>query len=90
MSLKIAFHSSDEINIYFIIYSKKIESTNELGVRLPSITSFLFGNHKMYGLTAVGGECSLFFSPCTINNGDCSDGQICLVNLNVPTGRVCL
>lgn len=49
----------------------------------------LFGNHKMYGLTAVGTECPIFYNPCQVNNGDCASNTICLVNPTVPSGKHC-
>lgn len=69
--------------------SKKIESSNEQGVRYPGIVNPLFGNHKMYGVTAVTTECELFSSQCQFNNGDCPSNSICLVNPNAPSGRFC-
>lgn len=70
-------------------FSKKIESTDQYGAKYPSLSSPLFGNHKMYGLTTIGGECPLFYSPCLINNGDCPSGKICLVNPSIQTGQIC-
>lgn len=73
----------------FFFFRKKIESTDQNGSRYPGIASPLFGNHKMYGLTAVTEDCPLFFSPCQNNNGNCPAHQICLVNPISPSGQSC-
>lgn len=68
---------------------KKIESSDEQGVRYPGIANPLFGNHKMYGVAAVTADCELFYNQCQINNGDCPKNTICLANPNAPSGRFC-
>lgn len=70
-------------------YRKKIESVDHQGNRLAAIASPLFGNHKMYGITAVVDKCPLFYSPCQVNNGDCKNDRICLVNTRSPSGKAC-
>uniref|UniRef100_A0A182XKY2 Nidogen n=1 Tax=Anopheles quadriannulatus TaxID=34691 RepID=A0A182XKY2_ANOQN len=69
--------------------TKKIESINLYGVRQKPINSPVFGNHKMYGMTAVTDKCPLFHSPCVSNNGDCPEDKICLINPRAPSGRSC-
>ncbi|KAG4067397.1 hypothetical protein HA402_011951, partial [Bradysia odoriphaga] len=69
--------------------TKKIESVDHQGNRLTPISSPLFGNHKMYGITAVVEKCPLFYSPCQVNNGDCKSDRICLVNTRSPSGKAC-
>lgn len=68
---------------------KKIEAVDSNGIRKAGIPAPLFGNHKMYGMTAVTDRCPLFYSPCMINNGDCPVGRICLANPRSPAGRSC-
>ncbi|XP_035915634.1 nidogen [Anopheles stephensi] len=69
--------------------TKKIESINLYGVRQKAINSPVFGNHRMYGMTAVTDKCPLFHSPCVINNGDCTEDKLCLINPRAPSGRSC-
>uniref|UniRef100_A0A182NFC0 Nidogen n=1 Tax=Anopheles dirus TaxID=7168 RepID=A0A182NFC0_9DIPT len=69
--------------------TKKVESINLYGVRQKPINSPVFGNHKMYGMTAVTDKCPLFHSPCVINNGECPEDKICLINPRAPSGRSC-
>lgn len=75
--------------VFYCLNRKRIEISDDSGKRYPGISSILFGNHKMYGMTAVTSECPLFFSQCQINNGDCPPNSICLVNPNQPSGRHC-
>lgn len=56
---------------------------------MAGIRSPLFGNHKMYGMTAVTNECPLSYSACQTNNGDCPEKRLCLVNQRSPSGRSC-
>lgn len=69
--------------------TKKVESINVYGEREKGIPSPVFGNHKMYGMTAVTDKCPLFYSPCVVNNGDCTEKRICLSNPRAPSGRGC-
>lgn len=66
-----------------------MESINAYGEREKGIPSPVFGNHKMYGMTAVTDKCPLFYSPCVVNNGDCTEKRICLSNPRAPSGRGC-
>lgn len=74
---------------FYYCNRKKIEISDSIGTRYLGISSVLFGNHKMYGMTSVGTECPLFYNPCQVNNGDCASNTICLVNPNVPSGKHC-
>lgn len=72
-----------------LLIRKKIESSDVNGRKFDGIPSPLFGHHKMYGMTAVTGECPLAATVCQIDNGDCPDDTICLSNVNDESGRTC-
>uniref|UniRef100_A0A182JJM2 Nidogen n=1 Tax=Anopheles atroparvus TaxID=41427 RepID=A0A182JJM2_ANOAO len=80
---------TDELFYWTDWITKKIESINLYGVRQKPINSPVFGNHKMYGMTAVTDKCPLFHSPCVINNGECPENTVCLINPRAPSGRSC-
>lgn len=74
----------------FIFYfdRKKIESIDNDGIRKLGVSGPLFGNHKMYGMTATTDKCPIFYTQC-LHNGECPDNKICLNNQNAPSGRSC-
>lgn len=75
---------------FCFIFSKKVESTDHNGNLLQPIQpNPLFGNFKMYGVTAITDACPLFHSLCLVNNGDCPADTICLPNSRAPSGRSC-
>lgn len=71
-------------------FSKKIETIDLYGNRLPGYNSPLFGSHKMYGAVAVTERCEHYQTPCTrIFNGGCPEDRICLTNPFAPAGISC-
>lgn len=69
--------------------TKKIESIDLNGNRKSGIQTPLFSSHKMYGMTAVIDRCPIYFSVCIINNGDCPNNNICIVNPQSSSGKTC-
>lgn len=69
-------------------FRKKIESIDNDGNRKPGLQGPLFGNHKMYGMTATTEKCEIYYTQC-LHNGECPDDRICLNNLNAPSGKSC-
>lgn len=63
---------------------------DQYNTRQPGLSSAIFGNNKMYGMTSVTDNCPLYSSECQINNGDCPANYLCLVNRQLPSGRACL
>lgn len=74
----------------FLIFSKKIESVDFDGYRKDGIQAPLFGQNKMYGMTAITDNCPVYFSTCH-DNGQCPSETICLANHRAQSdGRSCI
>ncbi|KFB51815.1 AGAP008193-PA-like protein [Anopheles sinensis] len=68
--------------------SNTIESIDKRGERQPP-KMFNWSANIFTALNAVTDICPTFYSPCAINNGDCPESTICLLNPRTPSGKIC-
>lgn len=80
----------NQLTYVHISCSRKIEVADRDGVRKSALTGPLFGNHKMYGMTAVTDVCTHYHSICLQENGGCPSDRLCIPNPRAPSGRACL
>uniref|UniRef100_A0AAG5DIG3 Peptidase S1 domain-containing protein n=1 Tax=Anopheles atroparvus TaxID=41427 RepID=A0AAG5DIG3_ANOAO len=90
LTLPHRFTLTDKLIYWTNLKSETIESIDMNGVRQKPIPLVNITDAYPVGMTAISDKCPLRYSPCAINNGDCPENTICLVNPSAPAGKSCI